>query len=94
MEAGTRPTSEQIEQEIGELLERETFEPPQEFAENAVAKARAAIPSLTRPGSLAKPSPPRSRRSYRSPKPVTPADRWRSPRDGGATSERRPSRHM
>jgi acetyl-CoA synthetase len=36
MEAGTKPTSEQIEQEIGELLERETFEPPEEFAEQAL----------------------------------------------------------
>jgi acetyl-CoA synthetase len=36
MEAGTKPTSEQIEQEIGELLERETFEPPEQFAEQAL----------------------------------------------------------
>jgi acetyl-CoA synthetase len=36
MEAGTKPTSEQIEQEIGELLEREIFEPPSEFAEKAL----------------------------------------------------------
>jgi acetyl-CoA synthetase len=36
MEAGTKPSSEQIEQEIGELLERETFEPPEEFAEQAL----------------------------------------------------------
>jgi acetyl-CoA synthetase len=36
MEAGTKPSSEQIEQEIGELLEREIFEPPQEFVEQAL----------------------------------------------------------
>ncbi|HEX2233266.1 MAG TPA: acetate--CoA ligase [Thermoleophilaceae bacterium] len=36
MEAGTKPSSEQIEQEIGELLDRETFEPPDEFAEQAL----------------------------------------------------------
>jgi acetyl-CoA synthetase len=36
MEAGTKPSSEQIEQEIAELLDREIFEPPQEFAEQAL----------------------------------------------------------
>jgi len=36
MEAGTKPSSEQIEKEIGELLEREIFEPPKEFVENAL----------------------------------------------------------
>src|ERR687896_635780 len=36
MEAGTKPSSEQIEQEIAELLDRETFEPPQEFVEQAL----------------------------------------------------------
>jgi acetyl-CoA synthetase len=36
MEAGTKPSSEQIEQEIGELLDREIFEPPQEFVEQAL----------------------------------------------------------
>jgi acetyl-CoA synthetase len=36
MEAGTKPSSEQIEQEIGELLDRETFDPPPEFAEQAL----------------------------------------------------------
>jgi acetyl-CoA synthetase len=36
MEARTKPSSEQIEQEIGELLDREIFEPPQEFVEQAL----------------------------------------------------------
>ena len=36
MEAGTKPSSEQIEQEIAELLDREIFEPPQEFADQAL----------------------------------------------------------
>jgi acetyl-CoA synthetase len=36
MEAGTKPSSEQIEQEIAELLDRVTFEPPQEFVEQAL----------------------------------------------------------
>jgi acetyl-CoA synthetase len=36
MEATTRPTAEQIEQEIQELLDQETFEPPAEFVERAL----------------------------------------------------------
>src|SRR5215210_7842867 len=38
MEAGTKPSSDQIEKEIGELLEREVFEPPEQFAERALIK--------------------------------------------------------
>jgi acetyl-CoA synthetase len=36
MEASTRPSGEQLEQELGELLDRELFEPPKEFAEKAL----------------------------------------------------------
>ena len=35
MEASTKPSSEQIEKEIGELLDQETFDPPSEFREKA-----------------------------------------------------------
>ena len=38
MEAGTQPSGEQLEKEIAELLEQETFEPPKEFAENALIR--------------------------------------------------------
>jgi acetyl-CoA synthetase len=36
MEATTKPSSEQIEREIGELLDQERFEPPKEFREKAL----------------------------------------------------------
>ena len=36
MEAGTAPSGEQLEREIAELLERDTFEPPTGFAERAL----------------------------------------------------------
>src|SRR3954447_7277362 len=36
MEAGTKPSSEEIEKEIGELIDQEYFEPPTEFVENAL----------------------------------------------------------
>jgi acetyl-CoA synthetase len=36
MEATTKPSAEQLEQEIAELLDRETFEPPKEFVEKAL----------------------------------------------------------
>ena len=36
MEAGTAPKGEGLEREIAELLERERFEPPREFAERAL----------------------------------------------------------
>jgi acetyl-CoA synthetase len=36
MEATTKPSAEQIERELAELLERETFEPPPEFRERAL----------------------------------------------------------
>ena len=35
MEASTKPSVEQIEREIGDLLDQEIFEPPAEFAEKA-----------------------------------------------------------
>jgi len=38
MEAGTEQSSEQIEKEIGELIDQEIFEPPKEFVENALIK--------------------------------------------------------
>src|SRR5215210_1487861 len=38
MEAGTKPSSDQIVKEIGELLEREVFEPPEQFAAKALIK--------------------------------------------------------
>jgi acetyl-CoA synthetase len=36
MEAGTKPSSEEVEKEIGELIDQEYFEPPKEFVENAL----------------------------------------------------------
>jgi len=36
MEAGTAPAGEELEQELAGLLEQETFEPPEEFVENAL----------------------------------------------------------
>jgi acetyl-CoA synthetase len=36
MEAGTKPSSEEIEKEIGELIDQEYFEPPKEFVEKAL----------------------------------------------------------
>jgi acetyl-CoA synthetase len=36
MEAGTKPSGEQLEQELGELLDQELFEPPKEFVEKAL----------------------------------------------------------
>ncbi len=36
MEAGTAPSGEELEREIAELLERDTFEPPAGFAERAL----------------------------------------------------------
>jgi acetyl-CoA synthetase len=38
MEATTKPSAEQLEQEIGELLDQETFDPPKEFVEKALIK--------------------------------------------------------
>ena len=36
MEAGNKASSEEIEKEIGELIDQEIFEPPKEFVENAL----------------------------------------------------------
>jgi acetyl-CoA synthetase len=36
MEAGTKASTEQIEQEIQELLDQETFDPPEDFVEHAL----------------------------------------------------------
>jgi acetyl-CoA synthetase len=36
LESSTKPSSDQIEREIGDLLDREIFEPPAEFAEKAL----------------------------------------------------------
>ncbi len=36
MEAGTAPSGEELEAEIAELLDQETFDPPEGFAENAL----------------------------------------------------------
>jgi acetyl-CoA synthetase len=36
MEAGTKPSSEEVEKEIGELIDQEYFEPPKEFVEKAL----------------------------------------------------------
>ena len=36
MEATTKPSSEQVERELGELLDQETFDPPAEFREKAL----------------------------------------------------------
>jgi acetyl-CoA synthetase len=36
MEAGTKPSSEEIEKELGELIDQEYFEPPKEFVEKAL----------------------------------------------------------
>ena len=36
MDASTKPSSEQIEQEIGELLDQETFDPPDDFRDKAL----------------------------------------------------------
>ncbi len=36
MEASTKPSGEEIEQQIGELLDQETFEPPAEFRKQAL----------------------------------------------------------
>jgi acetyl-CoA synthetase len=38
MEATTKPSAEEIEREIGELLDRETFEPPEDFRAKALIK--------------------------------------------------------
>ena len=38
MEATTKPSSDQIEKELGELLEQEIFEPPAEFRERALIR--------------------------------------------------------
>ena len=36
MEASTKPSAEQVEREIGELLDQETFEPPNGFRDKAL----------------------------------------------------------
>ena len=36
MEGGTKATADQIERELGELLDQETFDPPEEFARDAL----------------------------------------------------------
>ena len=36
MEAGTAPTGQELEDELAELLDQETFDPPAEFVENAL----------------------------------------------------------
>jgi acetyl-CoA synthetase len=36
LDASTKPSSEQIEQEIGELLDQETFDPPDDFRDKAL----------------------------------------------------------
>jgi acetyl-CoA synthetase len=38
MEARTKPSGEQLEKEIGQLLDRETFDPPAEFVERALIR--------------------------------------------------------
>jgi hypothetical protein len=40
MEATTKPSSEQVEREIAELLDQETFEPPAGFREKAPDRRR------------------------------------------------------
>src|SRR5918992_200006 len=41
MEATTKPSSEQVEKEIGELLDQETFDSPAEFREKALIGDRS-----------------------------------------------------
>src|SRR5919106_477384 len=41
MEATTKPSSEQVEKEIGELLDQETFDSPAEFRERALISDRS-----------------------------------------------------
>src|SRR3954451_7503807 len=36
MEAGTKPSGEELEQQLGDLLDQEIFEPPKEFVEKAL----------------------------------------------------------
>ncbi len=36
MEAGTAPTGQELEDELAELLDQETFDPPAEFVEQAL----------------------------------------------------------
>ena len=36
MEASTKPSADQVEREIGELLDQETFEPPAGFRDKAL----------------------------------------------------------
>ena len=36
MEAGTAPTGQELEHELAELLDQETFDPPDEFVEDAL----------------------------------------------------------
>jgi acetyl-CoA synthetase len=38
MEAGSKSSSDEVEKEIGELIDQEIFEPPKEFVENALIK--------------------------------------------------------
>ena len=42
MEGGTKVSAEQLERELGELLERETFEPPADFVANALISDESA----------------------------------------------------
>ncbi len=42
MEGGTKVSAEQLERELGELLERETFDPPEDFVRDALIKDESA----------------------------------------------------
>jgi acetyl-CoA synthetase len=48
MEATTKPSSEQIEREIGELLDQETFEPPKEFRDRALIQDESVYDDAVR----------------------------------------------
>jgi acetyl-CoA synthetase len=48
MEASTRNASEQVENEIAELLDQELFEPPQEFAQKALISDEAVYEEAAR----------------------------------------------
>ena len=43
MEGGTKVSAEQLERELGELLDRETFAPPEEFAGSALISRRVGL---------------------------------------------------
>ena len=59
MEGATKASADQIERELGELLDQETFDPPEDFVRNALIKDESVYEEAARDPRRGGPSRPR-----------------------------------